>query len=184
MVILSMQYRIDASIFFLMFRSIFGGLFSRVCEIHLSLAGHFVRRIDNPSPDIWNSRQTFHSEISGECEIFRWTFCPARSHSFAGHFQNSPEISLTLLFRLQNSLRRKNIDDIPNHVYSVLHRQEYHCYVREICAVHKIKNSPVGNWRFLLCKSRKWLLLMAGPWKREIVWLGKMNINMHRIYIR
>ncbi len=72
---------------------IFFPMWGRVRGIHLSLAGHFVWRIDNPSPDIWNSRQTFHSEMSGEYQIFRWTFCPARSHSFTGHFQNSPDMS-------------------------------------------------------------------------------------------
>ncbi len=36
----------------------------RVRKIHLSLTGHFVRRTYKISPDIWNSRQTFHSEIS------------------------------------------------------------------------------------------------------------------------
>ncbi len=31
--------------------------------------------------------------MSGEYQIYRWTFCPARSNSFAGHFQNSPDMS-------------------------------------------------------------------------------------------
>ncbi len=65
----------------------------RVREIQLTLAGHFVRWTYNTLPDIWNSCQTFHCEISGEYKIFRWTFCPARSNSFAGHFQNSPDMS-------------------------------------------------------------------------------------------
>ena len=65
----------------------------RVREIYLSLAGHFVRRTYNHLPDIWNFCQTFHCEMSGKYQIFRRSFCPARSNSFTGHFQNLPDMS-------------------------------------------------------------------------------------------
>ncbi len=60
---------------------------TRVCEIHLSLAGHFVWRTSSPSPDILNSRRTYHCKMSSEYQTFCWTFCLACSNSFAGHFQ-------------------------------------------------------------------------------------------------
>ncbi len=69
---------------------------SRVREIDLSFAGHFVRRTFSPSPDILNSRWTFHCiKMSSDLLSIRRTlsliysrrsFCPAISNPFAGHF--------------------------------------------------------------------------------------------------
>ncbi len=43
---------------------------------HLSFAGHIVRQTTSPSPDILNSRRTFHCKICGEYHLV-----------FAGHFE-------------------------------------------------------------------------------------------------
>ena len=76
----------------------------RVCEIHLSLAGHFVRRTASPSPNILTSCWTFHCKMSSDIKKLLLnilnsspdiylsliysprTFWPARSNPFAGHF--------------------------------------------------------------------------------------------------
>ncbi len=98
-------------------------LASSVREIHLSLVGHFVQRTSTPSPDILNSRQTFHCNISSNihCNIsisnFSLDFYSAdivrdfllsdkmpgkikplrRTFSkFAGHVRRVPRISRTL----------------------------------------------------------------------------------------
>ena len=79
----------------------------RVREIHLSLAGHFVRWPSSPSLNILNSRWTFRCKMSGEYQTYRrtsirqilslkcsrWTKCPSRSNPFIGHFQNAPDMS-------------------------------------------------------------------------------------------
>ncbi len=75
--------------------------------LHVLFRVHFVRRTSSPSQDILNSRWTFHCKMSSEYKTFRWTsicrtlsliyacqtFCPARYNHFAGHFQNSPDMS-------------------------------------------------------------------------------------------
>ncbi len=70
----------------------------RLPILRVSLAGQFVRGTSSPSPNILNSRWTFHSKMSSEYQTFCWTFCPTRSNSFAGHFQNSWRISRTLYY--------------------------------------------------------------------------------------
>ncbi len=46
---------------------------SRVREIGLSAAGHFVQRNCSSSPDILKSCWTFNCKMSGEYQTFRWT---------------------------------------------------------------------------------------------------------------
>ncbi len=77
----------------------------RVREIHLSLAGHFVRQTASPLPGILTSHWTFHFTVkcprisnfllnilnsSPDIQLSLiyspWTFCPARSNPFARHF--------------------------------------------------------------------------------------------------
>ncbi len=40
----------------------------------MHFAGHFVQRTTSPSPDIFNSRRTFHCKICGEFQSFLRTF--------------------------------------------------------------------------------------------------------------
>ncbi len=49
-----------------------GQLLNRVREIGLSLARYFVQRTSSPSPNILNSRRTFHCKISREYQTYCW----------------------------------------------------------------------------------------------------------------